>query len=66
MRECLGGAIKTVLSLIDGLREINEQIESKKVSNIEAIKKIEEDQIALDKLKENNTKIIGNFEGLLN
>ena len=64
-RECLGGAINTVVNLINQLKSINESIDDEKAANVEKIKSIEADQISLDNLKASNEKIIGNFEGLL-
>ena len=60
-----GGAINTVVNLINQLKSINESIDDEKATNVEKIKSIEADQISLDNLKASNEKIIGNFEGLL-
>lgn len=60
-----GGAINTVVNLINQLKSINESIDNEKATNVEKIKSIEADQISLDNLKASNEKIIGNFEGLL-
>lgn len=60
-----GGAINTVVNLINRLKSINESIDDEKATNVEKIKSIEADQISLDNLKASNEKIIGNFEGLL-
>lgn len=60
-----GGAINTVVNLINQLKTINDSIEEEKAANVERIKSIEADQVSLENLKASNEKIICNFEGLL-
>ena len=42
-----------------------ERIEEEKAANVQRLKAIENEQNALDKLKNENSKIVSNFEGLL-
>lgn len=60
-----GGAIQTVVNLINRLKEINDSIEEEKAANENKIHEIEITQQSLDELKNGNEKIISNFEGLL-
>lgn len=60
-----GGAIQTVVNLINQLKEINDSIEEEKATNETKIHEIEITQQSLDELKNGNEKIISNFEGLL-
>ena len=53
-RECPGGAINTVVNLINQLKTINDSIEEEKAANIERIKSIEADQVSLENLKASN------------
>lgn len=60
-----GGAINTVVNLINELKTINDSIDKEKAANVERIKSINADQNSLENLKASNEKIICNFEGLL-
>jgi hypothetical protein len=58
-------AVGVVRNMLSSLQHINEAAIAEKVANDNRILKIQSDNQALDKLKEDNEKIISKFEALL-
>lgn len=58
-------AVSAVRTMIQLLKDTDEQIVIEKAANDDRITQIQSDNQSLDKLKEDNEKIISNFEALL-
>jgi hypothetical protein len=59
-------AVSAVRTMIQLLKDTDEQIVIERAANDDKIAQIQSDNQSLDKLKEDNEKIISNFEALLN
>ena len=59
-------AISSVRKMIQSLKDTNEQVIEERNANEDRIAKIQSDNRSLDALKNDNDKIISNFEALLN
>ena len=59
-------AISSVREMIQSLKDTNAQVIEERNANEDRIAKIQSDNRSLDALKNDNDKIISNFEALLN
>ena len=59
-------AISSVRKMIQSLKDTNVQVIEERNANEDRIAKIQSDNRSLDALKNDNEKIISNFEALLN
>ena len=59
-------AISSVREMIQSLKDTNAQVVEERNANEDRIAKIQSDNRSLDALKNDNDKIISNFEALLN
>ena len=59
-------AISTVMSMLDSLRATNDEATEAYNINVRVISSLEEENKQIEQMKSSNTKIIQNFENLLN
>lgn len=65
LKEAASTAVGVVREMLESLQIVNEEITTEQVINAEKIAQIQADNEALDKLREDNNKIISNFGALL-
>lgn len=65
LQNASASAVFMITSTIAELKGINEAIEREQEANTQRIREIEETQTALEKTKNDNGKIVTNFEALL-
>lgn len=65
LTEAANTAVGVVRKMLESLQTVNEEITTEQVANAEKIAQIQADNEALDKLREDNNKIISNFGALL-
>jgi len=65
LQEQSSQAIGVIHTLINSLKDTNQRIDEEKAANVQRLKAIENEQNTLDKLRNENSKIVSNFEGLL-
>ena len=65
LTEAANTAVDVVRKMLESLQTVNEDIAVEQVINAEKIAQIQADNEALDKLREDNNRIISNFGALL-
>lgn len=65
LTEAANTAVGVVRKMLESLQEVNNEITTEQAANVDRIAQIQADNEALDKLREDNNKIISNFGALL-